>query len=99
MHFDWDPGNLEHIARHGVTADEVEEVFYGAYLEIGSYLRNSERRNAVAGVTSEGRVIFVVFTLVGACIRVVTAHESRKYRPYFKEARDAQEAAPPLQDR
>ena len=26
--FDWDQGNLEHTARHGVSASEIEYLFY-----------------------------------------------------------------------
>jgi hypothetical protein len=27
--FEWDEGNLEHMARHDVESDEVEEMFLG----------------------------------------------------------------------
>ncbi|GFP33374.1 hypothetical protein HKBW3S42_01709, partial [Candidatus Hakubella thermalkaliphila] len=26
---EWDDDNMEHIARHGVTPEQVEEVYYG----------------------------------------------------------------------
>jgi uncharacterized DUF497 family protein len=83
MRFEWDESNILHIARHDVTPDEVESVFYGPYLEIGSYTRNEELRHAIAGMTDEGRVLFVVYTQSALAVRVVTAHESRKYRSYF----------------
>lgn len=28
IRFDWDQGNLEHTARHGVSASEIEYLFY-----------------------------------------------------------------------
>jgi hypothetical protein len=29
---DWDDNNIEHIARHGVTPQEVEDVCYGFHI-------------------------------------------------------------------
>ncbi len=27
--FEWDDDNIDHLARHGITAEEVEELFEG----------------------------------------------------------------------
>lgn len=35
LEFDWDQGNLEHIARHDVTATEVKYVLKHATLDYG----------------------------------------------------------------
>lgn len=80
MRFDWDEANIGHIARHDVTPVEVEEAFANAPVELSSYVRNGEVRNAIAGTTDSGRVLFVVYTVSAESLRVVTAHESRKLR-------------------
>ena len=46
-HFIWDladdpEGNLQHIAEHGITRDEVEEVLRGGY-EDSTFSRSSDR--------------------------------------------------------
>ncbi|BCV20416.1 hypothetical protein [Moorella sp. Hama-1] len=44
--FDWDAGNINHIARHHLTPGEVEEAFLGALFRKGR-----ENRLLVYGVT------------------------------------------------
>lgn len=86
MEFDWDDANIGHIARHRVEPAEVEQIFMGEqFLSIDAYERNGELRYAIAGVTSKGRVLFIVYTRKEEMIRVATAHESRKYRRFFGE--------------
>lgn len=53
--FDWDESNLEHVARHGVEATEVEEVFRGLL-----YIRKVHDTYTVLGLTVTGRWLFVV---------------------------------------
>ncbi len=84
MAFDWDENNLGHILLHAVTQAEVEEAFQNDPVQLDSYVRNQELRYAMAGVTNKGRVLAVIFTVKeDGTARVVTAHESRKLRPYF----------------
>lgn len=83
MNFQWDATNIGHIARHEVIPAEVEEAFANNPVELSSYIRHGEERYAIAGVTDVGRVLFVVYTISGGCLRVVTAHESRKLRSLF----------------
>jgi uncharacterized DUF497 family protein len=51
-----DPDREDHIARHGVTADEVEQVVFGAPL----VLRTRQRRSLLIGQTAAGRYLAVV---------------------------------------
>lgn len=70
--FDWDDGNVLHIARHEFTPDEVEEVFAGAH----KVRRVREKTYIALGETFDGRLAFVVFCrLPGARIRVITARD------------------------
>ena len=54
--FAWDDENLEHIAGHGVSADEVEEAITGNPLVI----RGREDRYLAYGKTADGRLLLVV---------------------------------------
>lgn len=68
--FDWDEGNVDHIARHGVGPDEVEEVFD----ESPRIFRGRGGRYVALGRSSVGRYLFVVFEYWGRGeARVVTA--------------------------
>jgi uncharacterized protein len=75
--FDWDDGNVEHIARHGLDPDDVEEALLDPR-RIGAPARNSEgeRRWAVLGATISGRIVLVVFTRGVGLVRVITAHDA-----------------------
>jgi uncharacterized DUF497 family protein len=53
---DWDDWNREHIAKHAVTTDEVEEVVSGRAIFRASY----KNRIAVTGPTQFGRMLTVV---------------------------------------
>ena len=69
MNFQWGAANIEHIACHQVTPAEAEEVFFGLPLQYGAHFRNGEERWSIAGLTSAGRVLFVVYTFnEGVCV-------------------------------
>lgn len=63
--FDWDDGNREHCAKHGVTAAAVEALF-GGVIDVFPDLRHStdsETRSIAVGRTARGRHMLVVFTV------------------------------------
>lgn len=51
-------GNVEHIAEHGITPDEVEEVLFDP-LEVAT--SRTSGRPVAAGYVDDGRLIFVVY--------------------------------------
>lgn len=79
----WDPGNIAHIARHGVTVDAVEEVCQGDPVTLQSYLT----RIVLIGPTQSGRMLAVVLEPEGVDVyRPVTARPaSRKERRYYQQ--------------
>jgi uncharacterized DUF497 family protein len=79
--FVWDEDNIDHVAAHGVTPTEAEDAILDPRA-INRQARSTptERRYAVIGASSEGRVLFVVYTVVGDAYRVTTAYERRQYR-------------------
>ena len=80
----WDPWNVNHIAAHGVTINEVEEVCTGAFMSRLSY----SNPVMIIGPTLSGRFLSVVLEATGEGSNyVVTARPSsrRERRLYAKE--------------
>jgi len=92
--FDWDAGNRGKNAKHRVSDDECEEVFFNLPLLLGSDETHSEHedRYHVLGQTNAGRRLFIAFTKRGTLIRVISARDMtrKEQRPY-----DATEEASP----
>lgn len=88
--FQWDTGNLGKIReRHGVDPQECEEVFLNRPLvvEADRIHSQSEERSYALGQTDAGRLLFVVFTIRGKLIRVVSARDmSRKERRIYRSS-------------
>lgn len=79
----WDDNNIEHIARHGVNPQEVEDACFGFHI----YVRESGRRYIVSGQSASGRYINVVIERVGKGVfRPITAFEmSENYKRRYKK--------------
>ena len=87
----WDTGNVAHIARHGVTRDEVEQVCRSNPNVEQGYLG----RLRFVGTTTAGRMIAVVLAPKGKGIYcVVTARPaSRKERKQYTQVKGGEQAA------
>ncbi len=85
--FDWDEGNVTHIAVHSVLPNEVEQVFINEALDINFEVVNGEERWTSIGHTAVMRVLVVVWTMRGERVRTVTAFEAgkRAAAEYFKQ--------------
>jgi uncharacterized protein len=93
MRFEWDDGNVEHIARHLILPEEVEEVLANAPVDLGAYIRNGEERLNHIGRTNAGRFLVVVTTQRGTFARVVTAYPAnQELRTLYAEERGADDA-------
>jgi uncharacterized DUF497 family protein len=92
--FDWDEANaIKNWERHHVTPEEAEDVFFHLPLIVRSEVRHSskEKRYYALGETSRGRPLFVVFTIRGRKIRVVSVrdmnrNEKETYKRHEKDA-------------
>lgn len=86
--FQWDTGNAEkNWLSHEVTTTECEQVFFNQPLIVAPNVAHSdlEERFYVLGQTDTGRELFVVFTLRGELIRMISArHMSRKERKVYR---------------
>jgi len=78
--FDWDKGNLnKNRLKHGVSTDECEEIFFNNPLLSEDVIHSqAEPRIKALGKTNLGRKLFVVFTLRGGRIRVISARDQNK---------------------
>jgi len=79
LEFDWDEDNLRHIARHSVTAEEVEYALERPTLDVEFQSDRGEERFKEAGATAAGRVLEIITTWRGSKIRVVTAYDASSY--------------------
>ena len=91
--FEWDEGNrTKNWEKHGVSQAECEQIFFNALLLLFPDIRHSQRepRYYVLGHTNAGRYLFVVFTIRGTLIRVISARDmSRKERKVYEQAQES----------
>ena len=87
--FEWNKGNIEkNWERHKVSFVECEEVFFNKPFIVKEDKPHSkkEARYYVLGKTDMGRLLFVVFTIRGNKIRVISARDmNRKERKIYYE--------------
>jgi len=69
--FEWDDDNIDHIVRHNVYPDEVEDVAF----DDDPWIRKGRKGSRyMLGYTIAGRYLFVVYTLKRkGTARVITA--------------------------
>jgi uncharacterized DUF497 family protein len=68
------------LARHSVTPDEVEEVFFNSPLKVR---KASSGKYLLYGTSNRGRYLFVVFAWVETKVRVITARDMTKAERRF----------------
>ena len=75
----WDGLIIDHIKKHNVKVEEVEEAFTNKKIESESYLK----RKKILGITKKGRLITII---ISQSLCVVTARDmSRKERTKYYE--------------
>lgn len=88
--FEWDSGNLDKsYQKHDINPSEAEEVFLDTDLKVESDVKHSqkEKRFIAIGKTFQQRLLFVVFTLRGKKIRIISARiANKKERAAFAKA-------------
>ena len=60
VEFEWDDENIDHLARHGITRLEAEEVFYGRVLRL-RHRTDAPDRHGVLGRTGSGRYLVMLY--------------------------------------
>jgi hypothetical protein len=88
--FQWDEGNSEKSwRRHKATQAKCEQVFFNLPLVVSEDWEHSgeESRFYALGLTDAGRPLFVVYTLRGELIRVISARDMmRRERKRYNDA-------------
>lgn len=91
--FEWDSGNRgKNWARHRVSDEECEEVFFNFPLVVAPDIEHSghEVRYYALGRTTAGRGLLVVFTPRGSRIRMISARDmTKKERRAYNEAEES----------
>lgn len=95
LEFEWDEGNIDkNSQKHGINPKDTEEVFISEELYVIPDIKHSstEKRFIALGKTRLGRKLFVVFTLRGKKIRVISARamhkkEVERYEKVKKDSR------------
>ena len=80
--FQWDDGNdTKNWDRHDVTCGECEQVFFNLPLIVRRDSEHSitESRYFALGRTDSDRLLFVVFTVRGTLIRVISARDMTEW--------------------
>jgi uncharacterized DUF497 family protein len=72
--FEWDSFNIRHIAEHGVTPEEAEQVLRNDPIDGGVQEHEGEERYVELGITDAVRILVVITTMRGTKIRVCTAY-------------------------
>ncbi len=87
--FDWDKGNKQkNWEKHQVDYTECEQVFFNKPLLLREDPQHSaqEKRYYVLGRSDSHRPLFVVFTIRGDKIRVISARDqSKKEREIYEQ--------------
>lgn len=81
----WTNKRIEHIARHKVSVEEVEEVlFYSPFV-----LRTRQKKYIVLGQALSGRYLFVVIAKISkGKVEVITARDMEvKERKLFRKVK------------
>ena len=82
----WTEKSIEHIARHAIGPEEVEEVCFNEY--DAPFIRSArEKLHYVFGKTDSGRFLFVVVKFVRKGeVKVITARDMNKWKKnYYKK--------------
>ena len=73
IEFDWDDGNIGHLAVHGVTPIEFEQALNNDPLDLDFDVINGEQRYRSVGLTDKGRFLILAWIVRNGRVRAVTA--------------------------
>lgn len=70
----WDDDTADHITRHAVSPEEVEEVLFNDS-DSPRIMRGKENRYLAYGKTNAGRFLLVVLIIANRKTRIITARD------------------------
>jgi uncharacterized DUF497 family protein len=85
--FDWDQHNEQHLARHGISRSDAEDVLLGSHILLEYQTEGDEQRWVAVGATRAARILNIVFAVRGEAIRPITGWAADKETAdlYFRE--------------
>jgi uncharacterized DUF497 family protein len=80
INFEWDSYNQTKIRlKHGITLEEAEQTFFNQHTVSFDELHSLvEQRHQLLGISDLGRILFIVFTIRGNKIRIISARSASK---------------------
>ena len=88
IEFNWSKGNTDkNFERHKIRDKEAEEPFFDKSHKTfkDEVHSKGEERYRIVGKTKKGRLLFVVFTMRGKKIRIISARDINKKEVYLYE--------------
>ena len=90
LQFEWDEGNREkNWLKHQVKQTEAEEVFFDIHKKLAKdvfHTTKAENRYILLGKTKGTRLLFIIFTIRGSSLRVISARDAnKKERPLYEK--------------
>ena len=81
IEFEWNKWNLDKsYVKHGITPKEAEEVFINEGSNVIPDIKHSQKedRFIILGKSTDRKNLFVVFTMRGSKVRIVSARRMHK---------------------
>ena len=76
--FDWDEHNQRHLAKHGISRFDAEDVLSGNHILLEYQMEGGEHRWVAVGATRAGRILSIVFAVRGEAMRPITGWAADK---------------------
>lgn len=76
--FNWDDQNEAHLAKHGISRFDAEEVLCGNHILLEYQMEGNEQRWVAVGATRTGRILDIVFAVRGEAVRPITGWPADK---------------------
>ena len=90
LSFQWDKGNIEkNLVKHGISNQVIEEAFLDEkkILYDDVFHSEGEERFILIGKSRTERLVYIVFTIRGLMIRVISARDLSRKEHLFYEKR------------
>lgn len=80
LEFDWDKGNIGKNLKHKIKDKEAEETFFDKRRKIYKDVFHSknEVRHILIGKTKKNRLLYIVFTMRGKKVRIISSRDINK---------------------
>lgn len=76
--FDWNEQNERHLANHGISRSDAEDVLSGNHILLEYQMEGNEQRWVAVGATRTGRILDIVFAVRREAMRPITGWAADK---------------------